>query len=125
MNKSILTQDSKQSNLISIIENINSSGLNNEAIKIGNIITIGYSIPEGEKERVQYYTGLVIATNNKTTSKTFKIRRDVQGFGVEQTFFINSPRIISIEKKNSSKVKRAKLYFMRKLKGKAAKLRSK
>lgn len=94
-------------------------------IKPGNILRIGYKIPEGEKERIQYYEGLVIAVQNRTLSKTFKIRRTVQGIGVEQTFLANSPKIISILKKQTSKIRRAKLFFVRHLTGKSARLKIK
>lgn len=91
----------------------------------GDIVRIAYKIPEGEKERIQYYEGLVISKQNRTLSKTFKIRRSVQGIGVEQTFLVNSPKIVSITLKQSSKVRRAKLYFLRKLQGKSARLKAK
>lgn len=94
-------------------------------IKPGDILRIGYKIPEGDKERIQFYEGLVIGIQNRTLSKTFKLRRTVQGIGVEQTFLLNSPKIVSITKKQSSKVRRAKLYFIRALKGKASRLKIK
>ena len=94
-------------------------------IEIGDIIRIGYSIPEGDKERIQYYEGVVIGTNNRGLGKTFMIRRTVQGIGVEQIFVLNSPKIVSIIKKQSSKVRRSKLYFLRNLRGKSAKLKIK
>ena len=94
-------------------------------IEIGDIIRIGYSIPEGDKERTQYYEGVVIGTNNRGLGKTFMIRRSVQGIGVEQIFVLNSPKIVSITKKQSSKVRRSKLYFLRNLRGKSAKLKIK
>ena len=94
-------------------------------INPGDVIRIGYKIMEGEKERIQYYEGLVISMQNRALSKTFKIRRTVQGVGVEQTFFENSPKIISLTKKQSSKIRRAKLYFLRDLKGKATRLKEK
>ena len=94
-------------------------------IKPGNILRIGYRIPEGDKERIQYYEGLVIAVQNRTLSRTFKIRRTVQGIGVEQTFLANSPKIVSIIKKQTSKIRRAKLFFVRHLTGKSARLKIK
>lgn len=94
-------------------------------IKPGNILRIGYRIPEGDKERIQYYEGLVIAVQNRTLSRTFKIRRTVQGIGVEQTFLANSPKIVSIVKKQASKIRRAKLFFVRQLTGKSARLKIK
>ena len=85
---------------------------------------MGYKIPEGEKERVQFYEGLVISTQNRFLSKSFKIRRFVQGIYLEQTFLMHSPQIASLMIKKSSKVRRAKLYFLRNLKGKAARLKT-
>ena len=96
-----------------------------EEIKIGDILRVGYLIPEGNKERTQYYEGLVIAKNNRGLGKSFTIRRNVQGIGVEQVFLFNSPKIVSVIKKQSSKVRRAKLYFIRSLSGKATRLKAK
>ena len=92
-------------------------------INIGDIIRVGYIIPEGDKERTQYYEGLIIAIKNRGLGKTFTLRRSVQGIGVEQVFLVNSPKIVSVLKKQSSKVRRAKLYFVRTLKGKATRLK--
>nr|YP_009545194.1 ribosomal protein L19 [Synura uvella]AYO28348.1 ribosomal protein L19 [Synura uvella] len=94
-------------------------------IKIGDIVRIGYLIPEGEKERTQYYEGLIIAINNRQIGKSFIIRRTVQNIGIEQIFVLNSPKIISITKKQSSKVRRSKLYFLRELRGKSTRLKIK
>jgi large subunit ribosomal protein L19 len=94
-----------------------------EGINVGDILRIGYIIPEGDKERTQYYEGLVISKKNKGLGKTFTLRRTVQGIGVEQIFLLNSPKIVSILKKQASKVRRAKLYFIRQLKGKATRLK--
>lgn len=92
-------------------------------LKIGEIVKIGYIIPEGDKERIQYYEGLIISKKNRGLGKTFTLRRSVQGIGVEQIFLENSPKIISIFRKQLSKVRRAKLYFIRELKGKATRLK--
>jgi len=94
-------------------------------VEIGDIIRIGYLIPEGEKDRTQFYEGVVIAKQNRGLGKSFTIRRSVQGVGVEQIFLFHSPKIISITKKQSSKVRRAKLYYLRELSGKATKLKVK
>lgn len=94
-----------------------------QIIKIGDILRIGYLIIEGDKERTQYYEGLVIAKKNRGLGKTFTIRRAVQGIGIEQVFNENSPKIVSIIRKQSSKVRRSKLYFVRNLKGKATRLK--
>lgn len=101
---------------------------NNKVIKkveVGDIIRMGYLIPEGGKDRTQYYEGLIISINNRGLGKSFTLRRTVQGIGVEQIFLLNSPKIVSINKKQSSKVRRAKLYFIRALRGKSTRLKAK
>jgi large subunit ribosomal protein L19 len=94
-----------------------------EQMKIGDIVRIGYLIPEGDKERTQYYEGLIIAKKNRGLGQTFTLRRSVQGIGIEQVFLTHSPKIVSILKKQSSKIRRAKLYYVRGLKGKASRLK--
>ena len=94
-----------------------------EKIKVGDILKMGYFIPEGEKERLQSYEGIVISIQNKGLGKSFTLRRFVQGIGVEQVFVANSPKIASLQKKQSSKIKKAKLYFLRFLKGKSSRLK--
>lgn len=94
-----------------------------QELNIGDIIRLGYLIPEGEKDRIQYYEGLIISKQNRGLGKSFTLRRSVQGIGLEQIFVENSPKIVSIAKKQASKVRRAKLYFVRSLKGKAARLK--
>ena len=96
-----------------------------ESIEVGDILRIGYIIPEGDKERTQYYEGVVIAKQNRGLGKSFTIRRSVQGIGVEQVFLVNSPKIVSVTKKQSSKVRRAKLYYLRALSGKSTRLKVK
>ena len=101
------------------------SDSNNTQLEVGDVLRIGYTIYEGAKERIQYYEGVVIAKQNRGLGKSFTIRRTVQGIGVEQVFLLNSPKILSITKKQSSKVRRAKLYFLRGLTGKATRLKRK
>ena len=117
------TLNSNQNYQILFNSNLNASYI--KFINPGATLRIAYRIPEGEKERTQYYEGVVIATQNRLASKTFKIRRFVDGIGVEQTFLLNSPKILSISLKHSAKVRRAKLYFLRHLRGKAARLKIK
>jgi large subunit ribosomal protein L19 len=113
--------------LIKLVESkyLKSEFNSNNKIQIGDIIRLGYLIPEGGKDRTQYYEGLIIAINNRGLGKSFTLRRTVQGIGVEQIFLLNSPKIVSIVKKQSSKVRRAKLYFIRSLRGKSARLKAK
>lgn len=117
------------SNLIKVIEakysKINSTINTQIEVEIGDIVRIGYLIPEGEKDRTQYYEGLIIAKQNKGLGKSFTMRRTVQGIGVEQIFLVHSPKLISITRKQASKVRRAKLYYLRALSGKATRLKAK
>lgn len=92
-------------------------------IKIGDAINIGIKISEGIKERIQYYEGIVIAKKNSSINKTIIVRKIFQGIAVERIFLIHSPRIVSIEILKSSKIRRAKLYYLRKLSGKASRLK--
>jgi len=107
------------------LKSIGIAGSKNNTIEVGDIIRLGYLIPEGEKERTQYYEGLIISKSNRSLGKSFTLRRTVAGVGVEQIFLLNSPKIVSITKKQSSKVRRAKLYFIRSLSGKATRLKTK
>jgi large subunit ribosomal protein L19 len=104
---------------------ISITGSKTNTIEVGDIIRLGYLIPEGEKERTQYYEGLIISKSNRNLGKSFTLRRTVAGVGVEQIFLLNSPKIVSVTKKQSSKVRRAKLYFIRSLSGKATRLKTK
>jgi large subunit ribosomal protein L19 len=131
MNKDNLIKEKNISiNLLKIIEEkyLKEKSLlteTNEKLQVGDIIRLGYIIPEGDKERTQYYEGLIISISNRGLGKSFTLRRMVQGVGVEQVFLSNSPKIVSIVKKQSSKVRRAKLYFMRSLRGKSTRLKPK
>ena len=117
----------ENSSSIDLIKLVEAKFLKNsqEVIEVGDILRIGYIIPEGDKERTQYYEGVVIAKQNRGLGKSFTIRRSVQGIGVEQVFLVNSPKIVSITKKQSSKVRRAKLYYLRALSGKSTRLKVK
>jgi large subunit ribosomal protein L19 len=87
----------------------------------GDTIRIHYKIIEGEKTRIQPYEGIVIAMKGKGQSKTFTVRRiGADGIGVERIFPLHSPNISKIEIKRKGKVRRAKLYYLRKKKGRAA-----
>jgi len=71
------------------VKNYKIEGSKNNEIKVGDIVRIGYNIPEGDKERTQYYEGLIISKNNRGLGKSFTLRRNVQGIGVEQIFLLN------------------------------------
>lgn len=94
-------------------------------VKIGSTVRVHQKIKEGEKERVQVFEGLVIAINSgHGADKTFTVRKVVEGIGVEKVFPLYSPMIKKIEIKTESKVRRAKLYYMRGRSGKSARLKS-
>ena len=92
-------------------------------LKIGDNVKIGVKIIEGNRERVQFYEGTIIAKKNSLINTTIIVRKILQGIGVERIFLIHSPKIDSIEVLRSSKVRRAKLYYLRKLRGKASRLK--
>lgn len=89
---------------------------------IGDTVNVHCRIIEGDRERVQVFTGVVIARSGSGTREMFTVRRIVQGEGVERKFPLHSPRIAKIEVVRSAKVRRAKLYFLRDRVGKATRL---
>jgi large subunit ribosomal protein L19 len=88
--------------------------------KIGDLVRVHVKIVEGKRERVQVFEGYVIAVKNSGNRKTFRVRRESYGVGVERMFPVNSPRIEKIEVVRPGKVRRAKLYYLRGKVGKAA-----
>jgi large subunit ribosomal protein L19 len=88
--------------------------------KVGDTVRVNYKIKEGDKERVQGFEGIVIRIKNKGLSKMFTVRKESYGVGIERTFPYYSPNIDSIQLVKYGKVRRAKLYFLRQLKGKTA-----
>ena len=95
------------------------------AFKAGDTVRVYLRIREGEKERVQYFEGIVIGFHRNGPSTTFKVRKESYGVGVERTFPLNSPLIEKIEVKKRGDVRRAKLFFLRKVSGKKARIREK
>ena len=94
--------------------------------KTGDSLNIGVKVIEGNKTRVQIFEGVVIAiSSGGGMDKTFTIRKISNGVGVERIFPINSPNIDSIKVIKKGKVRRAKLYYLRDLRGKAAKIKEK
>ena len=92
-------------------------------IRIGDTLKLGIEIKEGEKTRIQAYEGVVISKKGAGINTTVTVRRIMQGIGIERCFLIHSPKVRSIEIKRSSKVRRAKLYYLRNLSGKATRLK--
>jgi large subunit ribosomal protein L19 len=93
--------------------------------KAGDTVSVHYKIREGNKERIQVYQGVVIQRNSAGSTETFTVRKVSNGIGVERIFPINSPNIDKIEVNSHGKVRRAKLYYLRTLTGKAARIKSK
>jgi len=91
----------------------------------GDTIIVNVGVVEGERKRVQAYEGVVIAKRNRGINSSFTVRKVSSGEGVERTFQTYSPLIDSIELKRKGDVRRAKLYYMRKLSGKGARIREK
>ena len=107
------------------IQNIENKFLKTDlpVLKIGDNVKIGVKIIEGNRERVQFYEGTIIAKKNSLINTTITVRKILQGIGVERIFLIHSPKIDSIQVLRSSKVRRAKLYYLRNLRGKASRLK--
>lgn len=97
---------------------------NHPAFKAGDTVKVHVKIKEGEKERVQVYQGVVIAIHKKGPSSTFTVRKVSYGVGVERIFPMTSPNIDKIEVVTVGRVRRAKLYYLRQLSGKKARIRS-
>ena len=95
------------------------------AFKAGDTVSVHYKIREGNKERIQIYQGVVIQRNSVGVNETFTVRKMSNGVGVERIFPVNSPNIDKIDINNHGKVRRAKLFYLRELTGKAARIKSK
>ncbi|WP_262909279.1 50S ribosomal protein L19 [Mucilaginibacter roseus] len=95
------------------------------AFKAGDTVSVYYKIREGNKERIQVYQGVVIQRNSVGVSETFTVRKVSNGIGVERIFPVNSPNIDKVEVNSYGKVRRAKLFYLRALTGKAARIKSK
>ena len=95
------------------------------AFKSGDTVSVHYKIREGNKERIQIYQGVVLQRNSVGASETFTVRKMSNGVGVERIFPINSPNIAKIEVNSHGKVRRSKLFYLRELTGKAARIKSK
>lgn len=86
-------------------------------LSVGDTVRIGVLLVEGNKERTQYFEGTIISYKNRDGQPIILVRKLSQGIGVEKTFLLASPKIVSVERKKLSKVRRAKLYFLRGVNG--------
>lgn len=94
------------------------------AFRVGDTVRVSFKIVEGKTERVQAYEGLVIAMKNAGAGKTFTVRKNSYGVGVERVFPYNSPRVEKVEIMKTGKVRRAKLYYIRTKVGKKSKVKT-
>ncbi len=92
-------------------------------LESGDTVRLQLKVVEGNRERLQPFEGVVIAMRGQGINRSFTVRRVTHGVGVERTFLLHSPRIDSIEVVRHAVVRRKQLYYMRKLSGKAARLR--
>ena len=91
--------------------------------RVGDTVRVDVTIKEGDKQRTQAYEGLVISKKNSGVNESFTVRKISSGVGVERTFLLNSPLIAGITVVKKGKVRRAKLYYIRNLSGKAARIK--
>jgi len=91
----------------------------------GDTVRVHYKIKEGDKERIQVFQGTVISRRGSGTGKTFTVRKISAGIGVERVFPLHSPNIAKIERTAMGRVRRAKLYYLRDLTGKSARIKEK
>ena len=100
-------------------------GNNHPNFKAGDTVTVSYKIKEGDKERIQQFTGVVIQRKNEKATASFTVRKMSNGVGVERIFPLSSPFIDKIEINKVGIVRRAKLFYLRERTGKAARIREK
>ena len=112
---------------MNVVDKIRYSGLKEDVadFAVGDGVKVYVKIVEGTTERIQLFAGTVIARRGTGIEETFTVRRVVSGQGVERVFPLHSPRIDRIEVVRKGKVRRAKLYYLRNLTGKAAKVKEK
>ena len=111
--------------MANIIDQIEKEQLRDDltSFNIGDTIRVMVKVKEGDKERIQAYEGIVIAKKGSGIKETFTVRRISFGIGVERTFPLHSPRIDKVIVVRKGKVRRAKIYYIRNLSGKAAKVK--
>ena len=112
---------------MSLIQEIESEQLKQDVpqFDIGDYVKVHVKVKEGNRERIQIFEGTVIARKSEGLRETFTVRRVSYGVGVERTFFVHSPKVERVEVVRKGRVRRAKLYYLRKRVGKAARIREK
>lgn len=112
---------------MNIIETLENEQLRSDipAFRPGDTVRVHVKVIEGKTERIQVFEGVVIARKNQGVRETFTVRRISYGVGVERIFLTHSPRLAKIEVKRRGIVRRAKLFYLRGLSGKAARIKEK
>jgi large subunit ribosomal protein L19 len=107
-----------------LLDSVESKCLKKEIphFEIGDIVDVHCRIKEGDKERVQVFTGTVISRKGRGINETFTVRRIVNNEGIERIFPLHSPNVLDIKAVRSGKIRRAKLYYLRQRTGKAVRL---
>ena len=111
----------------SLIESVEKPHLKSKvpSFNVGDTVDVSVRIVEGEKKRIQVFSGTVIARKGIGINATFTVRRIVNNEGVERIFPIHSPSVVAVDVKRSGVIRRSKLYFLRERTGKAVRLREK
>ena len=107
-----------------MLDSVASNSLKKEIpyFEIGDVVDVSCKIKEGEKERIQIFSGTVIARRGRGINEVFTVRRVVNNEGVERIFPLHSPNVVDVKPLRSGKVRRAKLYFLRERSGKGVRL---
>jgi large subunit ribosomal protein L19 len=111
--------------LIKVAEAAFQSGIEMPKFKAGDTVSISYKIVEGNKERIQVFKGVVIMIKGEGNNKRFTVRKMSGNIGVERIFPMNSPFIDKVEVNRYGKVRRARIYYLRQLTGKKARIKEK
>ena len=110
---------------MSILQTIQFQGLKADLpeFRAGDTVKVNYTIKEGDKERIQPFQGVVLQIRGEGISRAFTVRKLSNGVAIERVFPLHSPRIASIEVVRQGKVRRARIFYMRELQGKAARIK--
>ncbi|EZH67225.1 50S ribosomal protein L19 [Bacillaceae bacterium JMAK1] len=111
--------------MTNLINEINKAQLKSDvpSFRPGDTLAVHVKVVEGTRERIQVFQGLVLKRRGSSISETFTVRKISSGVGIERTFPVHSPRIDKIEVKRRGRVRQARLYYLRKLQGKAARVK--
>ena len=120
----MLLNDGQEEKKMNLIESINAAQLRTDIpdFRPGDTVRVHAKVVEGTRERIQMFEGVVIARKNSGINETYTVRKISNGVGVERIFPVHTPRVEQIEVIRHGKVRRAKLYYLRALKGKKARI---